>query len=53
VLEYSREHLDWQFKRAGFTQYRVEYAQMHHSPTNPLHRPLAWSRPLTHPPART
>jgi SAM-dependent methyltransferase len=42
VLEYTRDHLDWQFKRAGFTRYRVDYSQMHHSPTNPLHRPLAW-----------
>jgi SAM-dependent methyltransferase len=41
VLEYSRDHLDWQFKRAGFTQCRVEYTQFHHWPTNPLHRPLA------------
>jgi SAM-dependent methyltransferase len=42
VLEYSRDHLDWQFKRAGFAESSVEYAQFHHSPTNPLHRPLAW-----------
>ena len=42
VLEYSRDHLDWQMKKAGFTQCRVEYSQMRHSPTNPLHRPLAW-----------
>jgi SAM-dependent methyltransferase len=42
VLEYSRDHLDWQFKKAGFKQYRVEYSQMHHLPTNPLFRPLAW-----------
>jgi len=41
VLEYSRDHLDWQFKKAGFTQYRVEHCQFHHMPTNPLHRPLA------------
>ncbi len=41
ILEYSRDHLDWQFKRAGFTEFRVEYSQMHHSPTNPLYRPLA------------
>ena len=41
VLEYSRDHLDWQFKKAGFTKYRVEYSQMHHLPTNPLHVPLA------------
>lgn len=42
VLEYSRDHLDWQFKKVGFEQYRVEYSQMHHSPTNPVYRPLAW-----------
>jgi SAM-dependent methyltransferase len=41
VLEYSRDHLAWQFKKAGFTQCRVEYSQMHHLPTNPLFRPLA------------
>jgi 2-polyprenyl-3-methyl-5-hydroxy-6-metoxy-1,4-benzoquinol methylase len=41
VLEYSRGHLDWQFKKAGFEQYEVEYRQFHHMPTNPLHRPLA------------
>jgi 2-polyprenyl-3-methyl-5-hydroxy-6-metoxy-1,4-benzoquinol methylase len=41
VLEYSREHLDWQLKKVGFAQHRVEYFQAHHMPTNPLHRPLA------------
>jgi SAM-dependent methyltransferase len=41
VLEYSRDHLDWQFNKAGFTRCRVEYSQMHHLPTNPLFRPLA------------
>lgn len=41
VLEYSREHLDWQFKKAGFTECSVEYSYMHHLPTNPLFRPLA------------
>lgn len=41
VLEYSRDHLDWQFKKAGYTKYQVEYAQFHHIPTNPLHRPIA------------
>jgi SAM-dependent methyltransferase len=42
VLEYSLDHLDWQFRRAGFTNCSVTYAQFHHSPTKPLHRPLAW-----------
>ena len=41
VLEYSRDHLDWQFQKAGFKQHRVEYFQMHHLPTNPLYRPFA------------
>ncbi|HKO18253.1 MAG TPA: class I SAM-dependent methyltransferase [Acidobacteriaceae bacterium] len=41
VLEYGRDHLDWQFRKAGFTQYRVEYCQFHHMPTKPIHRPLA------------
>jgi SAM-dependent methyltransferase len=41
VLEYSREHLDWQFGKAGFTRYSVEHAQMHHLPTNPLYLPLS------------
>ncbi len=40
-IEYSGDHLAWQFDRAGFTRCRVEYAQMHHLPTNPLLRPLA------------
>lgn len=42
VIEYSRDHLAWQFKEAGFIRCSVEYSQMHHSPTNPLYRPLAW-----------
>lgn len=42
ILEYSREHLDWQFRKAGFTRCKVEYSQMHHSTTNPMLRPLAW-----------
>jgi SAM-dependent methyltransferase len=42
VIEYSRDHLDWQFKKAGFAQSRVEYSQMRHSPINPFYRALAW-----------
>jgi 2-polyprenyl-3-methyl-5-hydroxy-6-metoxy-1,4-benzoquinol methylase len=41
VLEYGRDHLDWHFKKAGFTNYKVELVQFHHMPTNPIHRPLA------------
>jgi 2-polyprenyl-3-methyl-5-hydroxy-6-metoxy-1,4-benzoquinol methylase len=40
-IEYSRDHLQWQFDKSGFTQCRVEYSQMHHLPHNPLLRPLA------------
>jgi SAM-dependent methyltransferase len=42
VLEYSRDHLAWQFKKTGFERCTVEYCQMHHLPTNPFLRPLAW-----------
>jgi len=42
VLEYSRDHLDWQLKKAGFEQCRVEYREMYHLPTKPFLRPLAW-----------
>jgi SAM-dependent methyltransferase len=41
VLEYSRDHLAWQLKKAGFMEFSIEYCQLHHMPTNPLHRPLA------------
>jgi len=41
VLEYDCNHLDWQFKQAGFTQYSIELRQFHHLPTNPLYRPFA------------
>jgi SAM-dependent methyltransferase len=42
VLEYSRSHLDWQFKKAGFVQCRVDSTQMHHLPVKALLRPLGW-----------
>lgn len=41
ILEYSRDHLAWQFQKAGFTECRVEFSQMHHLPTNKLFVPLA------------
>jgi 2-polyprenyl-3-methyl-5-hydroxy-6-metoxy-1,4-benzoquinol methylase len=41
VIEYSRDHLHWQFEKAGFNQINIEHCQMPHSPTNPLYRPLA------------
>ena len=42
VIEHSRDHLYWQFQKAGLKDCRIDYCQMHHSPTNPLYRPLAW-----------
>lgn len=42
VIEYSRDHLQWQFEKAGFSECRIEHIQMHHLPTNPMLRPLAW-----------
>jgi 2-polyprenyl-3-methyl-5-hydroxy-6-metoxy-1,4-benzoquinol methylase len=42
VIEYSRDHLRWQFEKAGFTRCHIEYCQMHHSPTNPVFRTLSW-----------
>jgi SAM-dependent methyltransferase len=41
VLEYSQDHLGWQFKKAGFAKYEVELVQFPHIPTNPLNRPIA------------
>jgi SAM-dependent methyltransferase len=42
VIEYSREHLQWQFEKAGFKACEVEYRQMRHSPTNRIFRLLSW-----------
>jgi len=42
VIEYSRDHLRWQFDKAGFNQFDIEYCQMHHLPINPLYRVLSW-----------
>jgi len=40
VLEYSREHLQWQFEQAAF-DCQVDYHLMHHVPTKPLNKFLA------------
>ena len=42
VIEYSRDHLYWQFQKAGFKDCRIDYCQMHHSPTNPVFRIMSW-----------
>lgn len=42
VLEYSREHLEWQLTEAGFRQVRVRYVQVGHTPYNRGFRVLQW-----------
>lgn len=42
VIEYSGDHLQWQFNKAGFKDCQVEYCQMHHSPYNPVARIMSW-----------
>jgi SAM-dependent methyltransferase len=32
VIEYSFDHLRWQFEKAGFQNCQIEYCQMHHWP---------------------
>ncbi len=43
VLEYSKQHLEWQLQRAGFSDIRVTYQQFHHHPTRLVPRLLSWT----------
>lgn len=42
VIEYSQEHLTWQFNRAGFQEISVEMRQFHHNPKSLPMRVLSW-----------
>jgi len=42
VIEYSRDHLQWQFEKAGFKNCSVEHCQTHLGPTNPIFRSISW-----------
>lgn len=42
ILEYSSDHLRWQFEQAGLKNCQIEYQQMHHSPNDPLFRAMYW-----------
>jgi hypothetical protein len=42
VIEYSRDHLQWQFEQAGFKDCRIELCQLHHSSTNLVFRIMLW-----------
>jgi len=42
VLEYSRDHLEWQFREAGFEHIEIDLRQLHHFPKNPLIRVMSW-----------
>ena len=41
ILEYSAEHLAWQFKQAGFTDVNIEFRHFAHVPNKPMDRVLA------------
>jgi SAM-dependent methyltransferase len=41
VLEYSAEHLAWQFEQAGFTDVKIELRDFSHAPNKPADRALA------------
>ena len=41
VLEYSAEHLSWQFRRAGFLDVAVELRHFPHTPNDPVDRVLS------------
>jgi SAM-dependent methyltransferase len=42
VLEYSVDHLRWQFNAAGFTQLQLKLVQMGHSPNDLRFRAMYW-----------
>jgi SAM-dependent methyltransferase len=42
VVEYSRDHLQWQLEKAGFKDCHVQLRQLHRSSTNPFFRILLW-----------
>ena len=44
VLEYSAEHLAWQFQRAGFTDCAIELRTFTHTPNEVLDRVLFLDR---------
>lgn len=42
VLEFSKQHLEWQLERAGFCEIRVALQQFHHHPKRLAPRLLSW-----------
>ncbi len=42
ILEYSKQHLEWQLERAGFCDICVAYQQFHHHPHRLVPRLLSW-----------
>jgi hypothetical protein len=48
VIEYSHDHFQWQFEKAGFTKCRIEHVQKYHSPTNHMFHPFGWLDYLLH-----
>lgn len=41
ILEYSAEHLTWQFEQAGFNDVSIEFRDFMHIPSKPVERALA------------
>jgi SAM-dependent methyltransferase len=42
VIEYSKDHLEWQLERAGFSHVQVDLEQFHHHPNRIVPRVLSW-----------
>jgi 2-polyprenyl-3-methyl-5-hydroxy-6-metoxy-1,4-benzoquinol methylase len=42
VLEYSHDHLEWQFRKAGFRDVDVQIRHFHHNPKSIPFRVLSW-----------
>ena len=42
IVEYDRDHLRWQFERAGFQQVRIDLRQFPHRIGSPMFRVLGW-----------
>lgn len=42
MLEFTSDHLQWQFNHAGLADVKVEHVQMFHSPKNPVMKVMYW-----------
>jgi hypothetical protein len=42
MLEYSKDHIEWQLSEAGYKEFKVEYKELHNSRTKLSHRLVSW-----------